>query len=410
MSAPGRRVWILQAILVVGVVAGSVALAGVMIKSREVPEADPRPASVPLVRTHTVTLGPKALFVETLGELRPRREGSLTAEVPGPVTTVSDAFVDGGAVRANEILLQLDVATLQVAVLTAEAQVAQAQAVLSQELAQSERAIAEWRRAAGSAGGRTEPGGAPEAAPPPLVAREPSLAEARAVLASAEAAVTEARLNLERATLRAPFDGFLRDARVSVGEYVQPGQVLATLYQADPMEVRFALSDRELARLDVDALLAAADQPEQAPGVEFDVSFAGRGSRFRGRIARVESEVDPVSRMVRVSAVVTRQGGTGDGLPLLAGTFVDLRVEGRAIPAAAELPRPALFRPDVVLVVSKEGRLERRSVKVALSTDKTVIVESGLGAGERVIVSPLDVAVEGMFVRTLSDEAVGDDL
>lgn len=378
-----------QLVLVLLVVAGSLGVAYALISAREDPEASPPAVQVPLVEVVTVELEPVALFVDAYGELRPRREGSLTAEVGGTITAATDSFVDGGAVADGELLLEIDAGPYDVALLAAEAQVAQAAAALSREEAEAERSIAEWRRA-----GRDED-------PPPLVAREPALAEARARVASAEAALEEAVLDVERTQVRAPFAGFLRDARVSVGEFVQPGQVLGTLFQADPMEVSLALTDRELARLDVDALLENGG--ESVPAVRFETSFGGRTSTFRGRIARVESEVDAVSRMVRLTAVVEGTTETdehaGPPIPLLAGVFVEARIEGRRIESAAELPRSALFRPGVVLVVSGEGRLERREVDVALSTRDTAVIASGLGAGERVIVSPLEVAVEGMFVR-----------
>lgn len=387
-----RAGWAIQSLLVLLTVIGSLVVATFMVRSREVPETLPTPATVPLVEVLDVRLGRVQLFIDTLGELRPRREGTLTAEVPGTVDSVSDAFVDGGAVAEGEVLLQIDDARLRVAILSADAMVAQAAARLSQEVAQSERSIAEWTQSGRSGD------------PPPLVAREPALAEARARVASAEATLEDAKLDLERTKVKAPFSGFVRDARAAIGEFVQPGQVLATLYQAEPMEVSFALTDRELARMDLDALMSSGTRPESAPVVEFDASFAGRRSTFRGRIARVESEVDPVSRMVRLSAVVDRaaeSSSPGDAarLPLLAGVFVDARIGGRVLEQAVTLPRSALFRPDVVLIVSKEGRLERREVAVALTTRESVVIEEGLGDGERVIVSPLDVAIDGMFVR-----------
>ena len=382
-----------QFVLVLLVVALSLGAAYALISAREEPDVSPPAAEIPLVEVATVELNPIELYVDTFGELRPRREGSLTAEVGGTITKATDSFVDGGAVKEGEPLLSIDAGPYDVALLAAKAQVAQAAAALSREEAEAERSIAEWRRA-----GRDED-------PPPLVAREPALAEARARAASAAAALEEAKLDVERTQVRAPFAGFLRDARVSVGEFVQPGQVLGTLYQADPMEVSFALTDRELARLDLDALLG--DVAANAPAVRFQTSFGGRSATFRGRVARVESEVDAVSRMVRLTAVVegALENGesVGGALPLLSGVFVDARIQGRRIDAAAELPRSALFRPDMVLVVTGEGRLERRDVEVALSTRDTAVISSGLDRGEQVIISPLQVAIDGMFVRVQGD-------
>lgn len=394
MGARTGRAW-LQGVLVLAVLLGSVGVARFMFGLREDPVAEPRPVIAPLVELAEVRLGPETLEVATLGELRPRREGALTPEISGRVTSLAPEFVQGGAVAEGQILVELDAEPLRVNVLAAEAQVAQAEARVARLEAEAERSIDEWRRA-----GR-------EGDVPPLVARVPDLAEARAVVASAEASLAEARLDLDRATVRAPFTGRVRAVRVADGAYVQRGQELGELYQTDPMEVRMYLTERELARLDVDRLFGAA---AAGPEVRLTVRALGRSAERLARVTRVGGEVDPGTRMVELVAEVAPRadGDAASALPLLAGDFVGASVAGRTISMAARLPRIALYEPGLCLVVNQEGSLERRRVNVAMQTDGHVVVDQGLAEGERVVVSPLDVAVDGMTVRVAEPEDEGD--
>lgn len=387
------RAWV-QLLLVVAILVASVAAAKVMIGMREEPEAKPRPVVAPLVELIDVILGPVELEVATLGELRPRREGALTPEIGGRVKRLAPTFVQGGFVSEGDALVELDAEPLRVGVLAAEAQVAQAEARASRLEAEAERSVAEWRRA-----GRTGD-------PPPLVAKTPDLAEARALVASAEASLQEAQLDLDRATVRAPFTGRVRSVRVTEGAYVQRGQELGELYQTEPMELRMNLTERELGQLDAEQVFGPS---KTGPRVDLTIRMAGRSEVRTARVVRVGGEVDPVSRMVELVAELDAAGEGSAGLPLLAGDFARARVQGRRVERAARLPRIALYEPGLCLVVGKEGTLERRRVNVALQTKTEVIVDEGLAEGDRVVVSPLDVAVDGMLVRVVVAEAAEAD-
>ena len=116
----------------------------------------------------------------------------------------------------------------------AEAILAQAQLRLEEEEARAEQARRDWEKLGdGDAAGS-------------LVLRLPQMAEARAVAASAAARVEEAKRDLERARIRAPYAGRILDKRVDVGQYVTPGTVLARIYAVDYAEIRLPLTSTEV--------------------------------------------------------------------------------------------------------------------------------------------------------------------
>ena len=179
-------------ILLAGV---GVAIALMSTRPKTVAQRTERPA--PLVRVLEVTAQDVQLLVSTQGTVVPRTEIHVVPEVSGRVVYLAASFRAGGFFRDGDVLVRIDPREYEAAVATAAADVAQAGVAVAQELAEAEVAVREWKSL----------GRGPT---PPLVAREPQLAQARARRAAAEAALDRARLDLERTEILAPFDGRVR--------------------------------------------------------------------------------------------------------------------------------------------------------------------------------------------------------
>jgi multidrug efflux pump subunit AcrA (membrane-fusion protein) len=91
------------------------------------------------------------------------------------------------------------------------------------------------------------------------------------------------------------------------------------------------------------------------------------------------------------------------------GLFVDVQISGRRLAQALVIPRSALRRGDQVLVLDAEDRVHYRSIKVLRSEREIVVVEDGLQAGERIAVSPMPDAIEGMRVRVIEENGQGQE-
>lgn len=354
-----------------------------------VPEAVP-----PLVRVTTIEPRTVALDVRSQGTVRPRTETTMVAEVSAKVVGLSPAFAGGGFFERGDVLVRLDPRDFELAVTSAQAEVARAQVALARERAEAELAAAEWRDLGN--GGE----------PPALVAREPQTAEARAALAASEAALARARLNLDRATVRAPFAGRVRDKQADVGQFVTPGQPLGRIYAVDYAEIELPVPDQELAYLELPVAFRGEGGGGQGPAVELRADFAGAERTWQGRVVRTGGEIDARSRMVSLVARVDDPYGRGadpERPPLAVGLFVEARISGKQVPGVAVLPREALRGDDRVLVLDGDGRLRFRSVRVLRRQGEQVLVDEGLAAGDRVCVSPLEAPVDGMAVRVTED-------
>lgn len=377
---------ILPAVILVVAIVVTIA----MLKSRAPVGTRPPQDFSPLVRIVEATPVNHQFSVWTHGTVKPRTEAALVSEVAGRVLSVAPSFADGGFFEKEDVLVTVDPRDYELAVVTARGQVAQAKVRAELEEAQAEVAREEWK----SLGGGKES---------PLATRELQVQEARAGLATAEAALEKAERDLERTRIRAPFAGRIRQKLVDVGQFVSPGIAVAHIFAVDYVEVRLPIPDSELAYLDLPVNYRGATGTQTGPEITLYADFAGKRHSWRGRIVRMEGEIDPVSRMVHAIAQVDDPYGRGEGenpMPLAIGLFVDAEIKGEVIENAVVIPRSAVRDNNMVFIVDDENRLRFRNVDVARIGRETAIIAGGLEPTDRICVSILDAVTDGMKVRT----------
>ncbi|MCI5047333.1 MAG: efflux RND transporter periplasmic adaptor subunit [Aquisalinus sp.] len=368
------------------IVAGILGLAG-MSALKPTPEEKEEVIKAPPVLVAAAQEEVARLSVVTQGEVRPRTEIKLVPQVSGKITYVSPSFIEGGAFEKGDELLRIEPEEYRLRVVQARANVAQARTRLRSEEAEAEVA----RREADELGLDT--------ATSPLALREPQLAEARAMIDSAEAALGEAELQLARTSIRAPFSGRVRRKNVDIGQYITPGMELGDIFSVQVMQVALPLTDAELGQLGLQVgFIETAEN--KGPAVTLEALVSGRPHQWTGRIVRTDSGYDPQTRVLFAYAEVEDPYGAGsdEGTPMASGLFVSARIEGRVLEDAVVVPRTALRGEAEVYVVTPEEELEIRPVAVASSDRDRVVLSGGLEAGEQVVTSPVRGAANGMKV------------
>ena len=323
--------------------------------------------------------------------MEPRTEIDLLAEVSGRVVEVTPHLVDGAFVEKGDLLLRVEDLDYDAAVKRAASALKQAELKLELEKAQAEVSADEWQDL-----------GLGEASP--LALREVQVADAEAAVAAARAALEQAKRDLDRTRIHAPFTGRIRREFIDAGAYLTRGARVATVYATDAVEVRLPVPGHDLAFADFPLQRGASHQP----AVTLRADFAGSTATWQGRIVRTEGAIDPASRMLYVVARID-DPYAGDP-PLPPGLFVDASIEGRLLPDAIVLPRSALREDGTVVLVGDDDRLSRRPVEVARYERDLAVIRGGVEPGDRVLVSPLATVVDGMKVRVSSDapEAPGE--
>ena len=214
MSFLRKRSRVLAPILIVLV--GFVIMSVLSASRKRPPRSHVRPRGA-LVETMKVQRVSRQIWVEGDGTVTPRHEIVLLPQVTGKVVWVDQDLVAGGAFDKGEELVRIDQSDYRLAVQRAEAQVAQAEYQI--QVAQANAAIAarEWELINSGRDRLLGKENEQLTEPDPLVLHEPQLRQAEANLASAQAALSTAELNLERTVLRAPFNCRVRHQSIAPG-------------------------------------------------------------------------------------------------------------------------------------------------------------------------------------------------
>ncbi len=303
------------------------------------PGGAPPPASV---FAETVRAQTFANRVEAIGTLEANERADLTLSASDRVTAVY--FEDGERVKAGKTLISLAQREQSAIVEGAEANLAQA----NQELARLE----------------------PLAAQGAVSKAELDIARRNANAAAAQVRAVQSRQR-DR-VLVAPFDGVLGFRQVSVGSFVRPGDVVATLIDDSVMRLDFAVPSIFLTSL--------------KPGLEIEARSADLpGRTFKGTVASINNAIDPVTRSVRVRAMIPNTDGV-----LKAGMYaaVTLLAEPREAVSVPEVALQPLGPETFVWVVSDSAQgpvANRVKVTVGLRQQGRVEILAGLERGQRIV-------------------------
>ena len=338
------------------------------------------------VRALEINTGPMQLSVNSEGNVQPSVETKLVAQVAGEVIEVSDSLVAGGDFSKGDVLLRLDPRDYEIAV-------TRSQAAMS-------RAEAEQRFAAEEAARIKSLYGDELASIAELQNAERLLAVANAALTDARAALMRATVDLERTVFRAPFNGRVRGENVDAGQFVAKGSMIATLYDTDRLQVRLPLADSQLSYLDASYAQTglAGDTPAN---VLLTADYAGDTQTWSAKLLRTEGDISVKSRFLHVIVEVTNTLSS-NGVRLPVGLFVDAAIEGRTMENLVSVPRTALRPDNSVMIINERNQLEFRDVSIFKLSDSDVLISEGLVSGERISTSPLQFVVEGMPVTVIN--------
>ena len=378
----------------VAVLIGGLALA--VLISATGPKTEPvsQSAQPVTVRTMQALQQTVRMQVTAHGEVLPRTESSLVAEVAGRVTSVSPAMVSGGFFSKGDVLVEIER-------IDHEAALEQSRAHLASVRSELSNAEKEYRRLQELAERESVSESSLDGAHNRLTIARASLREANVLVARAER-------DLERTQLIAPYDGRVRTERVDVGQFVNRGESIATLYSIDFAEVRLPVHDDDLAFLPL-SLGRPQNEGAQMPKAILKARFSGADRSWEARVVRTEGELDPRTRMVNLIArVQSPYDQSPNAPPLTVGLFVEAEIEGNRVENVVVVPRSALHAGSRLYIVNAENRLVFRDVEVIRIAGEMAYLGDGIENGETICLSAIDSPVEGQSVRpTGTDTASG---
>ncbi|MDX1459570.1 MAG: efflux RND transporter periplasmic adaptor subunit [Xanthomonadales bacterium] len=366
-----------------------------LVQSKPPPEKKEDPLRLVSLYVDEVESERVTLSVTTQGEVRPKTEIDLVPQVSGRIVYVSDNFAEGAEFSPETTLIKIEDTDYKLAVVRAEARVAEARTNLERELATAKDKQDAWKNP------RTK------GAPTPFALNETQVAEARAKLLSAEAELEDAKLDLQRTEIKVPFLGRVREKNAGVGQFVTAGTKLGRVFSTDKIEIRLPLTDSQMFELNLP--LGFMADAFNAPEVQLSANVGGKHYGWTGHIVRTQAAVDQQTRLIyAIAEVDDPYNPTSEhAMPLAVGLFVNAEITSNHEREALRVPRLALRNADKVYVVNDESKLEIRTVDVLSTSEERVLVTGGLAKGEKVVVSTVPSAVDGMQVQALERDQQG---
>lgn len=354
-----RRTWVLSFVALLAVAAGAYATRNVWSPQGAVAQAPAQGPRVVAVEVATATKQAVPVQIEALGTVTPMASVALRSRIDSEITEV--LFADGARVKVGDVLLKLDSRAI-------EAQILQAEGNIARDKAQLEGAERDIRRYTELVAKSATP-----------VTNLDNAKTQAAVYAAAqksdEAMLKNLQVQASYATITAPISGRISAATVKIGNFVRSADLLpiATIIQTAPVYVTFPVSQVALPALR-DAMA------EGTPSVE--VMIPGDTKRSIGRVGMIENTVDPGTGMLNVRAAMPNENeylwpGT------LVQTYLKLRSEEAVtVPSAAV----QVSQSGTIVYVIKNDKAELVPVKVSRTLGDISVMESGINAGDTVVV------------------------
>ncbi len=379
-----------------------VLLIGIAIASSLIataPKTERQRPRTALPTVEVLELQPRSYQVQVAsrGTVSPRTSTTLVPEVSGKIIWVDDNFRDGGFFAAGNPLVKIDQRDYQNAVTIARSELTQRKLDLAQEQARSAQARLDWEKLKLSG------------EPTPLLLRAPQLENAEAALAAAEARLQQAELDLERTLIKAPYAGRILKKRVDLGQYVTPGTPIAEIFASDTVEVRLPINSEQQSYLQLpESYLDDSSAQQQKTPVQFRAKVGQEEHLWTGHLVRTEGAIDVRSRQLFVVARIEDPYlHQGSRPPLKIGQFLEASIQGQSLPNVFIIPRQAVRGEQTVHLVDAENRLQRRELEILWRDEQQVIASGPLSAGERLSLTALPFAAEGIEVRIAGETSPG---
>jgi membrane fusion protein (multidrug efflux system) len=218
---------------------------------------------------------------------------------------------------------------------------------------------------------------------------------------AAEAAVTNARLDLDWTKVYAPIDGIAGIAPVQIGDLVTPSTVLTTISQVDPIKVTFPITEREYLRFA--DFIKEHQEPGSAPGGPQLALILANGSTYPrpGRFYAADRQIDRQTGTILVQALFPNPDAI-----LRPGLYAKVRAPTETVRGALLVPQRAVIETQgvyQVAVVGSDDKVALRTVKPGRQVEGLWIIDQGLAPGERVVTEGLQTIHDGIVVTPKPD-------
>jgi RND family efflux transporter MFP subunit len=347
-----------------------------------------------LVDVAKVSSGDFTPTVVATGSVQAAKDIILSPQVGGQVVKISENFIPGSFVKKGEILIQINPADYRNTLELRKRDLELAKSNLSIELGRQDVARKDFELI----GQEMSPENRA------LVLREPQLEAEKANVKAAEAAVDQAQLNLERTTIRAPFDAHIISRNTNIGAQLAPGAEIGRLVGMDEYWV---VANVPMGK--VNWLTFSDGDSGVGSAVKIYSNNWPEGQHRKGKLFRLVGALDAQTRLARVIVSVpdplVRKASMDTLPPLMIGAFVECHIQAKKIEDVVRVNRDYLRQNGTVWVMEK-GKLRIRDVAIVFQDADYAYISSGVSKDDQIVTTDLSAVVEGSDLRTERDEPV----
>ncbi|EDY84777.1 efflux transporter, RND family, MFP subunit [Verrucomicrobiia bacterium DG1235] len=365
-----------------------------LVKSKKGPPIIPKKevvisVAVNLAQPETVTP-----IIQSFGNTQSYFNTSISSQINGEIIEISPAFEVGASVDKGQWLAKINRADFEANLASRQAAYATARTAYAEEQTRSLLAEEDWLAAGRELSEASD-----------LTLRKPQLEAAKAAVESAQAAVAQAELDLERTSIRAPFDAIVNQRSASPGNVVSRGADLGSLIARDRIQVRLPLTPSQASRLTLPSFdseasnLHATLTTPTLPGIEWDAL-----------ITRVEPLIDPKNQSVYLVGEIKNPFENPDAF-LPVGAFVNAAIRANPMEDVFKFPESAVVEDAFVWIVSPDNTLAKQPITIAFSQDGQIyarILEPLYNLPLKVLSLPLASLKSGQKVIAVLPDATSN--
>ena len=348
---------------------------------------------VPLVNIMQLDAIDYPTTVSAMGTVIPAQLVNLTSRINGMVISVSPNFIPGGFLKKGDQIVQLDPTDYQLVIKDKENALAKAKFDLTIELGQQAIAKREYKLLNADLDQQSQN----------LVLRKPHLALAKTAITAAEAALKQARLDLQRTKTSSPFNAIVLETNAHIGSWVSTfstGTPLIKLAGTDSFWILATLPVDKLNKINIPNI-------HDKSGSEVKIYFPGAWEKqaYRiGTVKRPKVELEDQGRMAELILEIQDPLSLREenqSLPtLILGAFVRLEISGRILKNVLAIPETVIHSGQKIWLATAENTLNIKQITPIWQEQGLVFIAADqLPVNSRIISSSLSTPVQGMTVR-----------
>lgn len=383
-------------ILFISILAVGILTTAYMMTHRITSERSPVEETVTPVTVKVLNRTMKQVRIEANGTVIPAQQVRMLPEVAGRVIEMNDKLIPGGYLQKNAMLVRVDSRDYEAQHAARKEQVVQAELRLKQEKARQAIAREEWDLLGSSI--------PTDKANQELALRIPQIESAQAALAAAQNALFKAELDLERCTVRAPFNALVLRENIDTGQVISPQMEIAVLAGTDQYWLQVSVSMEFLPWIKI------PKEDEKGSPVDIVQKTGGKNIIREGHVIRLLGDLDPNGRLARLLISIDdplNLKNNKNQLPLLLGSYVTVNIEGKTMTDIMVIPRDAIRNLDGeveanyhdykgIWIMDRDNRLQIEPVEVVWREKGSVLVKTEIKDGIRLVTSDIPTPLRGM--------------